>query len=73
MARCAPLGRSGIREKRIGPMQDLTGLLAMITLPGIIIVLVLRRAWRSRQGSSSGDSGSGDWSDGDGGGGDGGD
>jgi hypothetical protein len=45
-------------------MEDLTGVLATLTLLGFTGVSLLYRAWRSRQGSSSAD-----WSsDGDGGG-----
>lgn len=45
-------------------MEDLTSLLATLTLLGLVAVSLLYRAWRSRQGSSSVD-----WSsDGDGGG-----
>jgi hypothetical protein len=49
-------------------MEDLTSVLATLTLLGIIAVSLLYRAWRSRQGSSSAD-----WSSDSEGGGDGGD
>lgn len=52
-------------------MRDLAAFAAIMAVPGIVIVLVLRHAWRSRGGTLDGDSGSGDWSYG--GGGDGGD
>ena len=48
-------------------MQDVASFLAMLAIPGVMIVLALRRAWRSRDGSPSSDSGDGSWFGGEGG------